>query len=162
MAILPFSWPFLALLAAMLLIALPLSHAGLAGTWWRTLPPPSAARWLLAEFAVLSAAAAVSTALPPPDAVPIAGLAGLVNARAWYGLTAAIARAAGQADAGRAGPSLAQTVLAETGWPAQAWSRPDSPRPGRRRNRPGPRRRPSTGFPRGLWRWPQSSPWSSR
>ena len=30
-AILPFSWPFLALLPAMLLIALPLSHAGLAG-----------------------------------------------------------------------------------------------------------------------------------
>src|SRR5215472_6721676 len=92
-AILPFSWPFLALLPAMLLIALPLSHAGLAGTWWRTLPPASAAWWLLAEFAVLTAAAAVSTALPPPDAVPIAGLAGLVNARAWYGLTAALARA---------------------------------------------------------------------
>jgi hypothetical protein len=92
-AILPFSWPFLALLPAMLLIALPLSHAGLAGTWWRTLPPASAAWWLLAEFAVLTAAAALSTALPPPDAVPIAGLAGLVNARAWYGLTAAIARA---------------------------------------------------------------------
>src|SRR5690242_16148905 len=96
-AILPFSWPFLALLPAMLLIALPRSHAGLAGTWWRTLPPASAAWWLLAEFAMLSAAAAVSTALPPPDAVPIAGLAGLVNARAWYGLTAAIARTAGQA-----------------------------------------------------------------
>jgi len=89
-AILPFSWPFLALLPAMLLIALPLSHAGLAGTWWRTLPPTSAAWWLLAEFAVLTAAAAVSAALPPPDAVPIAGLAGLVNARAWYGLTAGI------------------------------------------------------------------------
>jgi hypothetical protein len=99
-AILPFSWPFLALLPAMLLIALPLSHAGLAGTWWRTLPPVSAAWWLLAEFIVLSAAAAVSTALPPPDAVPLAGLAGLVNARAWYGLTAAIARAAAPAPAG--------------------------------------------------------------
>ena len=107
-AILPFSWPFLALLPAMLLIALPLSHAGLAGTWWRTLPPASAAWWLLAEFAVLTAAAAASTALPPPDAVPIAGLAGLVNARAWYGLTAAIARADGLAK-----PTLARTALAE-------------------------------------------------
>src|SRR5215510_84857 len=67
-AILPFSWPFLALLPAMLLIALPLSHAGAAGTWWRTLPPVSAVWWLLAEFAVLTAAAALSTALPPPDA----------------------------------------------------------------------------------------------
>ena len=159
-AILPFSWPFLALLAAMLLIALPLSHAGLAGTWWRTLPPLSAAGWLLAEFAVLSAAAAVSTALPPPDAVPIAGLAGLVNARAWYGLTAAIARAAGQA--ALTGPGLR--------WPGRYWprraragpARPGSPRPGWRRNRPGSRRRPSTGCPRGPWRWPRSSPWLSR
>jgi len=105
-AILPFSWPFLALLPAMLLIALPLSHAGLAGTWWRTLPPVSAAWWLLAEFAVLTAAAAVCTALPPPDAVPVAGLAGLVNARAWYGLTAAIARPAGQTLTGDASARL--------------------------------------------------------
>jgi hypothetical protein len=113
-AILPFSWPFLALLPAMLLIALPLSHAGLAGTWWRTLPPASAAWWLLAEFVVLTAAAAVCTALPPPDAVPIAGLAGLVNARAWYGLTAAIARAAGKAHTESGEPVLPRTALART------------------------------------------------
>src|SRR6516162_1448005 len=94
-AILPFSWPFLALLPAMLLIALPLSHAGAAGTWWRTLPPASAAWWLFAEFAVLTVAAAVAGALPAPDAVPVAGLAGLVNAWAWHGLTAAVARSSG-------------------------------------------------------------------
>src|SRR6266576_1271035 len=85
-AILPFSWPFLALLPAMLLIALPLSHAGVAGAWWRTLPPVSAAWWLLAEFAVLTVAAAAVGALPAPDAVPVAGLAGLANAWAWHGL----------------------------------------------------------------------------
>ncbi len=131
-AILPFSWPFLALLPAMLLIALPLSHAGLAGTWWRTLPPASAVWWLFAEFAVLSAAAAVSTALPPPDAVPIAGLAGLVNARAWYGLTAAMARAAGQAPADLREPALARTapaeaVLAQAGPAAEAPAGPALP-----------------------------------
>jgi hypothetical protein len=86
-AILPFSWPFLALLPAMLLIALPLSHAGVADTWWRTLPTPAAAGWLLAEFGVLTVAAAVTAALPVACAVPAAGLAGLINARAWYGLT---------------------------------------------------------------------------
>ena len=120
-AILPFSWPFLALLPAMLLIALPLSHAGLAGTWWRTLPPVSAAWWLLAEFCVLTVAAAVSTALPPPDAVPVAGLAGLVNARAWYGLTASLARTAvpvpaalaPAAGAGPVGGATAAAVSAE-------------------------------------------------
>src|SRR5262252_6715767 len=96
----------------MLLIALPLSHAGLAATWWRTLPPASAAWWLLAEFVVLTAAAALSTALPAPDAVPIAGLAGLVNARAWYGLTAAIAHVAGRAHAEVGKPTLARTAPA--------------------------------------------------
>src|SRR6516162_7883049 len=95
-AILPFSWPFLALLPAMLLIALPLSHAGVAGAWWRTLPPVSAIWWLLAEFAVLTVAAAAAGALPAPYAVPVAGLAGLVNARAWHGLTTAVARSAGR------------------------------------------------------------------
>ena len=93
-AILPFSWPFLAMLPAMLLIALPLSHAGVADTWWRTLPTPAAAAWLLTEFAALTATAAVIAALPVAGAVPLAGLAGLVNARAWYGLTGAAARSA--------------------------------------------------------------------
>ena len=93
-AILPFSWPFLALLPAMLLIALPLSHAGAAGAWWRTLPPVSAVWWLLAEFAVLTVAAAAAGALPVLYALPVAGLAGLVNAWAWHGLTAAVARSA--------------------------------------------------------------------
>src|SRR6516162_9780810 len=104
-AILPFSWPFLALLPAMLLIALPLSHAGAAGAWWRTLPPVSAIWWLLAEFAVLTVAAAVAGALPAPYAVPVAGLAGLVNARAWHGLTAAVARSSGRERAATGSPS---------------------------------------------------------
>jgi len=104
-AILPFSWPFLALLPAMLLIALPLSHAGAAGAWWRTLPPVSAIWWLLAEFAVLTVAAAAAGALPAPYAVPVAGLAGLVNARAWHGLTAAVARSAGRERAATGSPS---------------------------------------------------------
>jgi len=92
-AILPFSWPFLATLPVMLLIALPISHGGMAGGWWRKLPSPAAAGWLLADFALLSVAAAVTGRLPVAAAVPVAGLAGLVNARAWYGLTAVVARA---------------------------------------------------------------------
>ena len=118
-AILPFSWPFLALLPAMLLIALPLSHAGAADTWWRTLPPASAAWWLFAEFAVLTVAAAAAGALPAPDAVLVAGLAGLANAWAWHGLTAAVARSAGPKRARRelagqepAGPEPARRQLA--------------------------------------------------
>ncbi len=91
-AILPFSWPFLATLPVMLLITLPLSHGGILGSWWRTLPPARAAGWLLADFALLSVAAAVIGRMPWLAAVPVAGLAGLGNARGWYGLTSAVAR----------------------------------------------------------------------
>jgi len=112
-AILPFSWPFLALVPAMLLIALPLTHAGVASAWWRTLPPVSAAWWLLAEFATLTIAAAVAVALPAPYAVPVAGLAGLVNARAWYGLTAAVVRSAGREPASPGPAALTSPGQAE-------------------------------------------------
>jgi hypothetical protein len=92
-AVLPFSWPFLGTLPVMLLIALPISHGGITSTWWRMLPPPTAAGWLLTDFVLLSVAAAAIGQLPTAAAVPAAGLAGLVNARAWYGLTGAVARA---------------------------------------------------------------------
>jgi hypothetical protein len=91
-ALLPFSWPFLAALPAMLLILIPLAHGGLLGSWWRTLPPARAGGWLLASFVVLSLAAAAIASLPAAAAVAVTGLAGLVNARAWYGAAAAVTR----------------------------------------------------------------------
>ena len=128
-AILPFSWPFLAMLPAMLLIALPLSHACVAKTWWRTLPPPGAAGWLLTEFAVLTIAAAVAAALPVAVVVPAAGLAGLVNARAWYGLTGVAARSA--EDSAPAGQPPRLSWAARDGWAsrkgATIWPVPAAP-----------------------------------
>jgi hypothetical protein len=91
-SLLPFSWPYLAALPAMLLILIPLSHGGMLGSWWRTLPPARAVGWLLASFIVLSAAAAVMGSLDTAAAVAVSGLAGLVNARAWYGVAAAVTR----------------------------------------------------------------------
>jgi hypothetical protein len=117
LAILPFSWPFLATMAVMLLIALPLSHGGVTSSWWRVLPPPVAVSWLLADVAVLSAAAAVIGGLPAA-ALAVTALAGLVNARAWYGLTAAVAaRAQRQPAPARrwlAGPGRIPAVPAAT------------------------------------------------
>jgi len=109
-AILPFSWPFLATLPVMLLIAVPLSHGGAASCWWRMLPPPAAVGWLLTDFAVLSVTAAVIGRLPFFGAVPAAGLAGLVNARAWYGLTGAVARARARAGGWPGGARLVPAV----------------------------------------------------
>jgi hypothetical protein len=91
-ALVPFSWPFLAALPALLLIAVPLAHGGLLGDWWRRLPPPEAVGWLIVSFATLSAAAAAIGALPPAAGVPVAALAGLVNGRTWFGVAAAVTR----------------------------------------------------------------------
>jgi hypothetical protein len=91
-SLLPFSWPYLAALPALLLILAALAHGGLLGSWWRTLPPARAVGWLLASFVLLSVAAAVMAILPTAAALAVAGLAGVANARAWYGVAAAVTR----------------------------------------------------------------------
>jgi hypothetical protein len=85
-AVLPFSWPFLAAFPIMLWIVVALSHGGTAQAWWRRLPPLRAVAWLLGSFVALTAAGAVIAHLPTWEALPVIAVAGLVNARAWYGL----------------------------------------------------------------------------
>jgi hypothetical protein len=85
-AVLPFSWPFLAAFPIMLWIVVALSHGGTVQAWWRRLPPLRAVAWLLGSFVALTAAGAVIAHLPTWEALPVIAVAGLVNARAWYGL----------------------------------------------------------------------------
>jgi len=101
-SLLPFSWPYLAAIPVMLLIMIPLAHSGMLGSWWRTLPPLRAAGWLLASFVVLSVAAAAIGNLATPAALAVCVLAGLVNARAWYAVAAAVSREALPGDDPRA------------------------------------------------------------
>ncbi len=91
-AILPFSWPFLAALPIMLGIVAALSHGGVIVAWWRRLPPLRSVLWLLASFLVLSASAAVIAHLGTPAALAVAAVTGVVNARAWYGLAGIASR----------------------------------------------------------------------
>jgi hypothetical protein len=91
-ALLPFSWPYLAAMPILLGTALALSQGGVGRAWWRRLPPARTAAWLLTTFAVLSLASVLTAHLDTPGIVAVAGLAGLVDARAWYGLTAAAVR----------------------------------------------------------------------
>jgi hypothetical protein len=91
-ALLPFSWPFLAALPIMLGIAAALSHGGVIVAWWRRLPPLRSVLWLLASFLLLSAAAAVIAHLGTPAALAVAAVSGLLNARAWYGLAGIASR----------------------------------------------------------------------
>ena len=88
-ALLPFSWPYLAAVPILLGTAVALSQGGVGQAWWRRLPPARTAAWVLATFLILSAAAALMAHLDTPGIVAVAGLAGVVDARAWYGLTAA-------------------------------------------------------------------------
>lgn len=89
-SVVPFSWPFLASLTAMVLLMIPISHGGVLGSWWETLPPLTAVGWLLLDFLVLTVTAMLIIRLPTLAAVPLAGAGGLVNARCWYGLTTAV------------------------------------------------------------------------
>jgi hypothetical protein len=91
-AVLPFSWPFLAAFPIMLGIVTALSHGGAFPAWWRRLPPVRAVGALIGSFVALTAAGAVIAHLPAGAALPVMAAAGLVNARAWYGIAGLAAR----------------------------------------------------------------------
>ncbi len=95
-ALVPFSWPFLAAVPILLGTTVVLSHGGVGQAWWRRLPPGSTVAWLLVMFLVLSAASVAMAHLDTAGVLAVAGVAGVVNARAWYGLTAAAVRRAAE------------------------------------------------------------------
>jgi hypothetical protein len=91
-ALVPFSWPYLAAVPILLGTVVALSQGGVGQAWWRRLPPVRTAAWVIATFGILSLASALMTYLDTLGIVVVAGLAGVVDARAWYGLTAAAVR----------------------------------------------------------------------
>ena len=95
-ALLPFSWPYLAAVPILLGTAVALSQGGVGQAWWRRLPPARTAAWVIATFGVLSLSSALMARLDTPAVVAVAGLAGVVDARSWYGLTTAAVRAAAE------------------------------------------------------------------
>jgi hypothetical protein len=95
-ALLPFSWPYLAAVPILLGTAVALSQGGVGQAWWRRLPPARTAAWVLATFLILSLASALMAHLDTAGIVAVAGLAGVLDARAWYGLTTAAVRRAAE------------------------------------------------------------------
>jgi hypothetical protein len=91
-ALVPFSWPYLAAVPILLGTVVALSQGGVGQAWWRRLPPVRTAAWVIATFLVLSLASALMTYLDTLGIVAVAGVAGVVDARAWYGLTTAAVR----------------------------------------------------------------------
>jgi hypothetical protein len=137
-ALVPFSWPYLAAVPIMLGTALALSQGGVGQAWWRRLPPVRTAAWLLTTFAALTAASVLMTRIDAVAVVAMAGLVGIVDARAWYGLTAAAVRRSvdrpphpGPCTSARAPPPWRPAPPVPVNWPGSAGSlRPASqPRP---------------------------------
>jgi hypothetical protein len=93
-ALVPFSWPYLAAVPILLGTAIALSQGGVGQSWWRRLPPARTVAWLLATFIVLTAASLLMAHLNTAGIVAVAAAAGVVDARAWYGLTTAAVRRA--------------------------------------------------------------------
>jgi hypothetical protein len=91
-AVLPFSWPFLAAFPIMFGIVAALSHGGAFEAWWRRLPPVRSVLELIGSFVALTAAAGVIARLPTAAALPVTAIGGVINARAWYGLAGLAAR----------------------------------------------------------------------
>jgi hypothetical protein len=91
-ALLPFSWPFLGALPIIGGVLVVLSHGGATTAWWRRLPPARAVGWLAASVAALTAAGAAIAHVGTAGVMPVAAVAGLVNARAWYGMAQLAAR----------------------------------------------------------------------
>ena len=75
-ALLPFSWPYLAAVPILLGTAVALSQGGVGQAWWRRLPPAGTAAWVIATFGVLSLSSALMAHLDTPGVVAVAGLAG--------------------------------------------------------------------------------------
>ena len=117
-ALLPFSWPYLAAVPILLGTAVALSQGGVGQAWWRRLPPAGTAAWVIASFGVLSLSSALMARLDTPGVVAVAGLAGVVDARAWYGLTTAAVRTAAASGA-RAYPGAGSAPL----WRVRSWGR---------------------------------------
>ena len=91
-ALVPFSWPYLAAVPILLGTVVALSQGGVGQAWWRRLPPVRTVAWVITTVLILSLASALMTYLDTLGIVAVAGLAGVVDARAWYGLTTAAVR----------------------------------------------------------------------
>lgn len=77
------SWFVLGEFLPIFFLAMVLQRGGLTAGWWRGMPSPAAAGWSLASLAVITLGAMAVGAVPGAWAIPVAGLAGVVNGLLW-------------------------------------------------------------------------------
>lgn len=91
LAVVSVSWLFFAAVPSVVAMALLVHQVAISRDWWRRAPAPRALGWIALTFVVESLASLTLSAAPRALALPVAGLTGLFNAWAWYGLVHAVA-----------------------------------------------------------------------
>jgi hypothetical protein len=91
MAIVSISWLFFVALPGALAVIVLVHHGAVDRSWWRHMPPGRTVGWVVLSFVVLSVDGALLSVSPPVFRVPVAAVAGLFNAWAWFGIVHAVA-----------------------------------------------------------------------
>jgi len=91
MAVVSISWLFFVAVPGALAVMLLVHHGAIEQGWWRHMPPLRTVGWVALSFAVLSIDGALLSVSPPLFRLPIAAIAGLFNAWAWFGIVHAVA-----------------------------------------------------------------------
>jgi hypothetical protein len=91
MAVVSISWLFFVAVPGALAVIVLVHHGAIERGWWRHMPPMRTVGWVGLSFVVLSIFGALLSVSPPVFRLPLAALAGLFNAWAWFGIVHAVA-----------------------------------------------------------------------
>ena len=91
MAVVSISWLFFIAVPGALAVMVLVHHGAVERGWWRHMPPLRTVGWVGVSFLVLSIDGALLSVSPPAFRLPIAAVAGLFNAWAWFGIVHAVA-----------------------------------------------------------------------
>jgi len=91
MAVVSISWLFFVAVPGALAVIVLVHHGAIESGWWRHMPPLRTVGWVALWFVVLSVGGALLSVSPAAFRLPIAALAGLFNAWAWFGIVHTVA-----------------------------------------------------------------------
>src|SRR5207302_806308 len=91
MAVVSISWLFFVAVPGALAVMVLVHHGAIERGWWRHMPPLRTVGWVGLSFVLLSVDGALLSVSPPAFRIPIAAVAGLFNAWAWFGIVHAVA-----------------------------------------------------------------------
>lgn len=90
LAVVSVSWLFLAAVPFAVLVAVLVNPVAVDRGWWRRPVPVRAVGWVVVDFAATSLAAVALVSDPRVAAIPVAAVAGALDAWAWRGLVGAV------------------------------------------------------------------------